>query len=159
MDKTIFDSQLRQLLTQAADAVPARFPSALPDLSQFPGIPGWHQHELALWNIGEQIRQLLAESGKWMDDAQVDAVLQICLNSSAGRGRQSFVLLLGKVRYARFAPSVALLLQDAEVCGQAVNTLYKMKADGYAHLIQPLSEHELAWIRREAKRYLQKYDS
>lgn len=157
MDKTTFDSQIHQLLTQAADAVPARFPPAHPDLSQFPGIPGWHQHELALWNIGEQIRQLLAESGKWMDDAQVDAVLQICLNSSAGRGRQSFVLLLGKVRYARFAPSVAQLLQDAEVCGQAVNTLYKMRADGYADLIHSLSEHEQAWIRREAKRYLQKY--
>lgn len=156
MDRNTFDSQIHQLLTEASAEIPIDPLPDLPGLPSFPEVPQWHPHEHILWKIGEQMRQLMAESGKHLNDGHIDAVLQICRNPNAGRGRQSFVLLLGKVRYARFADAIVPLLQDPDVCGQVVNTLYKMKASGHADAVRPLLDHEQAWIRKEARRYLQK---
>lgn len=156
MDRNTFDSQIHQLLTEASAEIPIDPLPDLPGLPSFPEVPQWHPHEHILWKIGEQMRQLMAESGNHLNDDHIDAVLQICRNPNAGRGRQSFVLLLGKVRYARFADAIVPLLQDPDVCGQAVNTLYKMKASGHTDAVRPLLDHEQTWIRKEARRYLQK---
>ena len=154
MDKLTFSSRLELLLQEAGQLIPRE---PLPALPARDGIPAWHPHELALWNIGESIRQLILEAKQFPSDIQVKNILAVCRNPAAGRGRQSFVLLLGKVRYACYAEEMASLLADRDISGQVINTLYKMKAPGYADQIQPFLADHQTWIRNEAKRYLQKY--
>ena len=152
MDKQTFDTALTRLLYEATAIIPR---GSFPDRTE--ANHGWHDFELILWNKGEEIRQLLVTSGRKLSAGQADAVAAICKESNAGRGRQSFVLLLGKRAYASYAPMVASLLSDSDVAGQAIDTLYKMGAAGYSQDISPFLTHPMTWIRNAAKRYLTKY--
>jgi len=152
MDRTTFDTQINALLQDAAVLIPK--------VNRDEDLPvsfDWFRWEMDLWNLGEQIRQLLLLHSKALTIDQARDVLNICLTRAAGKGRQSFVLLLGKTKYSPMAESLSSLLSDPDVCGQVINTLYKMKAPGYSDQIRPFLSHKQAWIRKEAQRYLQKY--
>jgi len=84
-------------------------------------------------------------------------LLDICKNRNAGRGRESFVMLLGQRAYAEYAPQIAALLGDRDVGGHCVYTLYKMGAAGYDTEIAPFLTHEKKWVSDYAKRYMQQY--
>lgn len=152
MDRAIFDTEIRQLLSDAAAMIPvSRFCEPAPDLND------WFRWEMDLWNLGEQIRQFCLHHNRSLSQDQAHAVLRICLNLNAGKGRQSFVLLLGKTKYSPLSEEVSSLLSDPDVQGHVINTLYKMKAPGYADRIRPFLRHPQTWIRKEAARYLRKY--
>lgn len=120
MDKPAFDTRIAQLLTESRDLIPVE---QLPDLPyQDETDTGWYNFELKLWAKGEG--QLLQTSGRTLSDAQVQAVFSICLEPKAMRGRQSFLLLLGRKRYAAYANTIAGLLSDPQIAGQAVDVLY-----------------------------------
>ena len=157
MDRREFDCQLDGLLTESEKMIPREKVQDLPDSKVFPGVPQWHPYEHSLWARGEEIRKLILESGKKPNPEQLARICAICRNPYGGRGRQSFVLLLGKTGYASFAPMVAELLVDCDVEGQAVDTLYKMRVPGYVAQILPFTEHRHSWIRNIAKKYLEKY--
>jgi hypothetical protein len=48
-------------------------------------------------------------------------------------------------------------LSDSDVDGQVVHTLLKMRAGGYAEAVAPLLQSEKPWIRRLAKKYVERY--
>lgn len=152
MDKITFDDELNQILTKAETALSAISNAETPDLY------GWYPQEHTLWALGEEIRQLSLQSRRPFDTAQANRILAICQNPQAGRGRQSFILLLGKSRYSCFSESILSLLHDRDVEGHVINTLTKMRVFQYADEIRPFLTHQQTWIRNEAKHYLQRME-
>ena len=69
------------------------------------------------------------------------------------------MMLLGKVKYREQAQALISLLEDEDVDGQVIDTLYKMRANGYVSLMTPFLKHKKMWIRNIAKKYVQKFGS
>lgn len=159
MQRYEFDIQLNKLLASAESLIPNESLPNLPDMELAPNVPEWYAFEQELWDIGEGIRQLIAANHKDLNTEQVDRVCKICADSCAKRGRQSFVMLLGKKRYISWADEIAVLLTDEDISGHVISTLYKMGATQYVDQIKPYTTHHITWIRNEAKRYVQKYGS
>lgn len=155
MDKKVFDTAVEELLSEARSLIPEEL---FPDQPYVSGTDtGWYSFELKLWSKGEELRQLLTASGRRLTAEQAAAVLSICLEPKAKRGRQSFLLLLGRTCFACHAQAVAGLLSDPHVAGQAIDTLCKMRVPGFSGDIEPFLSHEKTWVRNCAKRYLAKY--
>lgn len=150
LDRKVFDEELGALLKRAEDLIPNE---VLPDLPY----GEWHSFELELWQIGETIRQFVAENGRKFNADQIERILNICLDKRAGRGRQSFVLLLGRKTYSTYAGCVVRILDDTDVDGQVIDTLYKMCAGQYVELVTLFLDHDKTWIGNLAKKYVQKY--
>lgn len=107
--------------------------------------------------LQDTLRQFLLENKNKLNVSQIERIVKICLDKRAKRGRQSFVMLLGKKMFSEYAEQIVSLIDDDDVDGQVIDTLYKMGATGYADLIEPFLSHNRTWIRNEAKRYIQKY--
>ncbi|MBI1930491.1 hypothetical protein HYR99_40385 [Candidatus Poribacteria bacterium] len=126
--------------------------------TQVDGAPPWYRHEYKVWELGESLRALLLKKKKFRQNKELfDRVAEICQGAKYGKGRQIFVLVLGAYGGANYAPIAADLLDDAEVAGHAVDALLKMRGSGYAHLVDLLEKHPIAWIRNEAKKYCERY--
>ncbi|MBQ7302375.1 MAG: hypothetical protein IJW89_02195 [Clostridia bacterium] len=157
MDRLDFDNQFNKILSEAESLIPNE---ALPDLPFMPEAPDVHDYyrfELDLWDKGEEIRQLIFNSKKKPNHEQIKRICSICINPFAKRGRQSFVMLLGKKCYAEYAPLIAPFLSDDDINGHVADTLYKMGTPDYISQIHPLVEHKRTWIRNIAKKYINKY--
>ena len=122
-----------------------------------PDVSDWYGFELELWDIGENIRQLLCSERKNLNCEQTEKVLRICLNKNAKRGRQSFVMLLGKKRFIEYADRLAVLLSDDDINGHVLDSLYKMGAAQYCRNAGPFLTSEHTWIKNIAKKYIEKY--
>lgn len=157
MERKEFDWKINQLLSDAEQLIPNALLEDLPFMTDVPDVHDWHRFELELWNKGEEIRLLILDSKKRPTKAQADRILDICLNPNAKRGRESFVMLLGRKCYAHYAPKIVGLLQDAYVAGHAVDTLYKMGASAYVDEIEPFLNHKRTWVKNTAKKYVQTY--
>jgi hypothetical protein len=66
-------------------------------------------------------------------------------------------MAIGFVAACPHASSLAGLLGDPDVNGQVVYTLLKMKVGGFANDVAPLLQSEKSWIRRLAKKYIERY--
>jgi hypothetical protein len=134
-------------------------PERLSDLPKSEsGVPQWYPFEHAAWAIGEDIRLALKTNPKLRADPRVhECLLSVAEVRRLRRGRQPFILNLGFRAASPTASRVAALLDDPDVAGHALDTLLKMRADGFAPKVWPLSGSEFAWVRRLAKRYLKSY--
>lgn len=56
-----------------------------------------------------------------------------------------------------FASTLVQLLNDTDVEGHVVDTLLKMKAAGHEAFVRPLLNSDKAWMRRTAKKYIERY--
>jgi hypothetical protein len=157
MDRKAFDSDLNNLLTRAEALIPEENLPDLPYIDLAPDVHDWYEFEHKIWEIGEEIRQFLSENKNKLNKNQIDRIVSICLDKKAKRGRQSFVMLLGKKIYNSYADMIVTVLNDDDVDGQVIDTLYKMGAKEYVEQIEPFLTHNRTWIRNEAKRYVQKY--
>ena len=157
MDRKAFDSDLNNLLTRAEALIPKENLPDLPYMDLAPDVHDWYEFEHRLWEIGEEIRQFLSENKNKLNKNQIERIVSICLDKNAKRGRQSFVMLLGKKIYSSYADKIVTVLNDDDVDGQVIDTLYKMGAKEYVEQIEPFLTHNRTWIRNEAKRYVQKY--
>ena len=157
MNRAEFDIQLDGILLSAEKLIPQENLPDLPFMKDAPTVHDWYDFEHTLWEIGEKIRQLISSERKELNAGQADRVCRICADARAKRGRQSFVMLLGKKRFLPYAEQLAALLPDADIDGHIISTLCKMGASQYVDTIRPYSNHAMTWIRNEAKRYIQKY--
>ena len=158
MERNIFDKVLDNLVLRAEELIPTEDLPDLPFMKLAPDVHDWYKFEHQLWDVGEEIRQFLLVNKNKLNDNQIERIIEICLNKKAKRGRQSFVMLLGKKIYCSYARRLVSLLDDNDVDGHTIDTLYKMGAAEYAELIRPFLTHKQTWIRNEAKRYIQKYE-
>ena len=157
MDRLDFDNQLDKILSEAESLIPNEKLPDLPFIPEAPDVHDYHRYELDLWDKGEEIRQLIFDSKKKPNQYQIKRICNICTNPFAGRGRQSFVVLLGKKCYAEYAPIIAPFLSDDDIDGHVIDTLYKMRTPDYVSQIQPFTKHKRTWIRNIAKKYINKY--
>ena len=156
-DRELFDKEFDALLRKAKSKIPNTELHDLPHIKEAPDVPDWYVFEHEIWGIGEEIRQLTLKYKKTFSKEQLERIIDICLDKRVKRGRQSFVMLLGKKAYCDYADSIIHLIEDEDVDGHVIDTLYKMQAGQYVNLITPFAEHKITWIKNEAKRYIKKY--
>lgn len=157
LSKSAFDKKINDLLAKAEGNIPCEASPDLPYMDHAPDVHRWHDFEFTIWNIAEEIRLLSLESKTALNKSHLDRIIDICLNKKARRVRQSFVMLLGKTKYRNYSGVLAPLLDDEDVNGHVIDTLYKMRAAGYATMITPFLNHKQTWIRNAAKKYVQKF--
>ena len=158
MERNIFDKELDNLLLRAEELIPKDDLPDLPFMEMAPNVHDWYKFEHQLWDVGEEIRQFLLVNKNKLNDNQIERIIEICLNKKAKRGRQSFVMLLKKKIYHSYASRLVTLLDDDDVDGHVIDSLYKMGASEYVELIRPFLTHKQTWIKNEAKRYIKKYN-
>lgn len=140
---------------QALALAPPYWPADLPPGEYTGGEPEWYPFEREAWRIGETIRACLTASRSLRrDPAVLAAVQRVASACNLRRGRQSFVMALAFPAASGCAKEIGALLEDADVCGHAADTLLKMKADGFEAGVRPLLASRHGWIRRIAQKYL-----
>ena len=108
--------------------------------------------------MGESIRKSLqAHPSLKKDPLIAAAILDVLRHRNLRRGRESFVMALGYVGASAHAPALVALIGDHDICGHVVDTLLKMRVGGYGREVAPLAGHKQAWVRRLAKRYVERY--
>jgi hypothetical protein len=117
----------------------------------------WHDHEGAIWAVGESLRQLLKRrrglrnvAGLWT------AIEQVCQTPAYGKGRETFTMLLGQYGGLARVPVLLALLDDPEVAGHALYALRLLGAPEGREPANRLLEAPQAWVRAEARKYLEK---
>jgi len=136
---------------------PVTYPPTLPSSQQLSGAPEWYPFEHEVWPIGEKIRLAFVKDRSLRRHSAFAKVAKVVGYPNLRRGRQSFVMALEFPEACQFAPVIAQLVTDPDVDGQVVHTLLKMKAGGYRELIEPLLHSDKTWIRRLAKRYVERF--
>jgi hypothetical protein len=143
---------------QALRLAPAEYPRTLPPSRELMGAPEWYSFESEAWPIGEGIRRALVENPRLRKkDAVLAKVAEVATCRNLRRGRQSFIMALSFVAARRYAEALVPLLNDADVDGQVLDTLIKMKAPGFAPEVASLLHADKTWIRRLAKKYVDRY--
>jgi hypothetical protein len=89
--------------------------------------------------------------------APIGKVAKVATYRNLRCGRQSFVMAMGFVDARQYAAALVPFLDDPDVDGQIVDTLLKMRAAGYTHAVGGLLRSEKAWIRRLARKYIERY--
>lgn len=101
------------------------------------------------WAIGNALEVVAGED-------VVGALMHIARDPAYGRARQMIVLALG-----RFPEAEALLvelLSDDDVGGHAVAALAELAPASARDALLPFTEHDLRWIRDDAKKALRRID-
>ncbi len=126
--------------------------------NQFSNVPEWHDYELKIWEIGEQIRKIILKNKTLRNDNEInDLIIKFCLNRNSKRGRQSFVSLLGYKHLANYAEKLILLIDDDFVNGHIIDTIYKMQVKGFKTEIERFTTSKINWIKKIANKYIIKY--
>jgi hypothetical protein len=150
--------QILELIAKTEAVIPSVIHPDLPPGPNTSGAPEWYAFEHQVWNYGEEIRQLLTKNKSLNNDNDIQqAILKIACNKKAKRGRQTFILLLGRVDCARFAQEIASQLLDQNVAGHAIDTISKMRSPGFTNEIEPFTKDKVTWVRNKAKQYIKKY--
>lgn len=155
--KSIEKKTIDDLLGEAEKLIPDEMLPDLPFMESAPDVHDWYGFEHEIWELGEEIRQLIAENNNKLSESQIERVINICLDEKAKRGRQSFVMLLGRKKYYKYSERIVHLLNSDDVDGQVIDMLYKMGAGQYVEEIKPFLKHNRTWIRNKAKKYIEKY--
>ena len=154
------EEQIFAACDQALRLAPAECPPTLPPSKELLGAPEWYSFEHEAWPIGESIRRAFVENPRLKKkDAVLAKVAEVATCRNLRRGRQSFIMALGFVGALRYAEALAPFLSDQDVDGQVLDTLIKMKASGFSREVNSLLQSDKAWIRRLAKKYVDRYSS
>lgn len=120
----------------------------------------WANHESLAWALGESIRQVLQRRRALRKNAKLWAAVEaVAKDRSVGKGREPYVMLLGQYGGPARAPLLMQLLDDPEVVGHALYALRLLGAPGAEAKARTLLSHRRGWIRKEAKKYLEKMDT
>jgi len=149
--------QISAACERAINLAPSDSPATLPPSKDLSGVSEWYSFELEAWPIGESIRRAFVKNRKLRRPEVFKRIIQVLECRNLRRGRQSFVMALEFSEAREFASNLVPLLDDSEVAGQVVQTLLRMKAAGYGSSVEPLIHSDTAWIRRLAKRYVDRY--
>ena len=146
-----------QLINEAESLTPSALEKDLPSMEGFPDIPSWHDYESKIWKIGEEIRQIIINNKNLRkDDSINESILKFCLNRNAKRGRESFLMLLWYKHNKKYAPRLMPLINDQYVNGHLIEGLNKMQVSGYLKEVMPFTNHDKSWIKKQAKKYVEK---
>jgi len=103
------------------------------------------------WAIGNALEVLAS-------DEIFEDIAELVQDRDHGTARQMLVMALGKMKNPRAVNVLIGLLEDDEVAGHAIIGLRKLNAIETRSYILPFIKHPKTWIRREAKKALNKMD-
>lgn len=118
------------------------------------GAPDWREYEYCIWRIGEGILSSI-KNGTWpVSVAVLRFAATIVAADSCGKGRQTFVTLLGSYGGSSYSKDIAARLHDPELSGHCVKAL--IKAKDYAHVgsVKKLLDSQQGWVRTAARAYV-----
>jgi hypothetical protein len=157
MGRELDKEKIIEYLREVKSLIPNVLEPDLPPSKLFPDVPEWHSYEFKVWQIGEKIRQILVKDNKLKEDEEIaEQIVRIAANRNVKRGRQSFIMLLGSKRYAKYASQIINHINDEFVYGHVLSTIIKMQVWDYKYEIEPLVSDKSAWIRNKAKKYIEK---
>lgn len=122
------------------------------------GAPDWMQHEMAVWNVGEQLRAIGVAALR--RDKGVDRLLEVLAElvgfGELGKGRQALVGLIGDLGSDDVIQAVAAKhLLDDEVSAVLLGALAKRKLPGYSSAAEAcLQKSRVPVVQRAARKYL-----
>lgn len=115
----------------------------------------WHDYELKIWKLGEDLRILFKKDKKLKNSILIQQNIEkIALNKKYGKGRESFVLLIGEIKAISCIQTLVELLTDPEVRGHAIISLTKLRAKGMENEINQIFLSSKGWIKNAAKKYV-----
>lgn len=151
--------EILNLIEKTKSIIPNKLEEDL-EIESFSKQPKWYSFEHQIWKNGEEIRQKLLIDKKLKKDEEIfDKLLTIATNRNAKRGRQSFILLFGSVKYAKYSSDLIKHINDGFVNGQVIDTIYKMRVYNYVEEIKPFCNSQITWIKNIAKKYIEKCDN
>ena len=103
------------------------------------------------WAIGNALDVLA-------NDEIAGQMINLATDRRYGKAREMVVLGLGKLKDGRVTGVLLNLLGDDEVVGHAVMALGKLRARTARSRIEPLLNHPKSWVRKEAKKALERID-
>jgi hypothetical protein len=117
----------------------------------------WRNYETLVWSVGEVFRQILKRD-RFLRRSQLlwRKIEAVCLDPRYGKGRESFTMLLGIYGGRERFPVLIQLLEDPEVHGHALYALRLLSMSGAQSQAERLLHSPRTWIRREARKYLEK---
>jgi HEAT repeat protein len=103
------------------------------------------------WAIGDALERVA-------DESVLNDLIEIATDTRHGRYRGTVVAALGNMRRARdqVLPTLLTLLDDDDIAGYAIMALGKLKASEARSAIEPFIHHRDPWVRKEAKKALDK---
>lgn len=111
-------------------------------------------YEGMIWDIGEKFRQIIKRNKKLKAKDKISKEIEkVAQNKLYGKGRESFVMLLGQYGGKESIPTLINLLNDEVVNGHAVYALRLLKAKDAAEYVRPFIDSKITWVRNEAKSY------
>ena len=90
------------------------------------------------------------------DDGVFDDLVLLARDRSYGRAREMLPLALARTKHPEAVQVLLELLDDDEIAGHVVMALGKLGRSEARSAIEPLVEHPKPWVRREAKKALQR---
>src|SRR5215510_10956691 len=144
------DAYIKETMVRAL-SVPSAKPFAAPALvEEFRrAAPGQSLLKLAIGNALSVVA----------DDSVSDDIIELAMDLKHGKARQLVVLALGNMQDPRAAETAMRLLDDEVVAGHAIMALGRMKAKRSRSLLKPFLQHRRAWIRREARKAVERIDA
>ena len=150
--------KILELIKKAESLTPKNIEEDLKPMDGVPVVPSWHKYESDIWEIGEEIRQIITTKKSLRKDNEInELIINFCQNRNSKRGRQSFILLLGYKDLSGYASKLINMVNDKFVYGQIIDTIYKMRAGGYDKEIRPFLNDKNTWIKNLAKKYIEKH--
>jgi len=92
------------------------------------------------------------------DDAVLDDMMELARDRRYGKAREMLVVGLGNMNDERVIPLLFDLLKDDEVSGHAIMALGKLTPTVARSHVEPFLKHANAWVRKEAKKTMEKID-
>ncbi len=154
------EEQVLAVCEEALRLAPSEWPPTLPPSEKLWGAPEWYSFERDAWPIGESVRRAFSQHPDLKKRTSLIAkVAEVATCRNLRRGRQSFIMAMGFVAAGQYASALVPFLADSDVAGQVIHTLLKMRMAGYASAVAPLLQSDKNWIRRLARRYIERYPS
>lgn len=123
------------------------------------GALDWLEFETDLWELGESSRKILKVRSKWRKSEELmKAIAKIVSDGRFGKGRQPFVELLARYGGPQYHSILVRVAAEPELCGHAVKGLRLANVPNAQTVVEEiLLTAQPAWVKREARKYLQRF--
>jgi hypothetical protein len=125
----------------------------------FKDFPDRMVFETSIWMIGSFIEQEIRKNKKILNNLLFEEVKKIIQTKKYLTGRQGFVMLLHyfKKNISEIDEMIENMLKDKYIYGFVISEMIKLKLFSYKKEVQSiLEEEETGWIKKKAKKYLEK---
>lgn len=118
----------------------------------------WYVFERNIWEFGERLRIYLKENKKIAKNQKIhDCIIDVAKNKKYGKGRQTFILLIGVLKIQEGKEILIDSLDDNKIKIQAIDSIIKLRIKGLNEKIEDIYTNSKSGLKKEAKKYLDRY--